>query len=283
MKVSIITITFQCEKYINRCYYSILAQTFENWEWVVVDDGSIDNTRNKIEGFKDERIKYFYLNPNQGRGRARNFALDKVSGDWCVILDMDDLMDPIRLQCVMEADLDGFDYLVSSTRLIDDSFNTTGIRSIFYNQNLRIFTHATLCIKTKILKAIRYSDTRYAEDQRVILLATTNNNGKYVNIPLYIYHENASVNLRGAMLSNLAAFKSLIGILFKERSRKVEIFILVYAFSFACKYFMLNVFRFTPSLYKLTYSFRSRTVSNTNYNHPEGEEFMLDLKERFLA
>jgi glycosyltransferase involved in cell wall biosynthesis len=283
MKVSIITITFQCEKYINRCYYSILAQTFENWEWVVVDDGSIDNTRNKIEGFKDDRIKYFYLNPNQGRGRARNFALDKVSGDWCVILDMDDLMDPIRLQCVMEADLEGFDYLVSSTRLIDDSYNTTGIRSIFYNQNLRIFTHATLCIKTKNLKAIRYSDTRYAEDQRVILLATTNNNGKYVNIPLYIYHENASVNLRGAMLSNLAAFKSLIDILFKERSRKVEISILVYAFSFACKYFMLNVFRFTPSLYKLTYSFRSRTVGNTNYNHPEGEEFMLDLKERFLA
>jgi glycosyltransferase involved in cell wall biosynthesis len=283
MKVSIITITFQCEKYINRCYYSILAQTFENWEWVVVDDGSIDNTRNKIEGFKDDRIKYFYLNPNQGRGRARNFALDKVSGDWCVILDMDDFMDPIRLQCVMEADLEGFDYLVSSTRLIDDSYNTTGIRSIFYNQNLRIFTHATLCIKTKNLKAIRYSDTRYAEDQRVILLATTNNNGKYVNIPLYIYHENASVNLRGAMLSNLAAFKSLIDILFKERSRKVEISILVYAFSFACKYFMLNVFRFTPSLYKLTYSFRSRTVGNTNYNHPEGEEFMLDLKERFLA
>jgi hypothetical protein len=75
----------------------------------------------------------------------------------------------------------------------------------------------------------------------------------------------------------------LIDILFKERSRKVEISILVYAFSFACKYFMLNVFRFTPSLYKLTYSFRSRTVGNTNYNHPEGEEFMLDLKERFLA
>ena len=283
MKISIITITYQCENYINRCFYSILAQTFEDWEWVVVDDGSIDNTRNQITGFNDDRIKYYFLNPNQGRGRARNFALDKVSGDWCVILDMDDLMDPSRLQFVMKADMEGYDYLLSSTRLIDDSFNTTGIRGIFYNQRLRIFTHATLCIKTKILKAIRYSDSRYAEDQRVILLATTNNNGKFLNIPLYIYHENASMNLKSAILSNLAAFKSLIDILFKERSRKVEISILVYTFSFACKYLILNVFRFFPSLYKLSYSFRSRTVENTNYNHPEGEEFVLELKKRFLA
>lgn len=282
MKISIITITFQCEKYIDRCYYSILAQTFDDWEWVVVDDGSIDNTRKKLEEIKDDRIKYFYLNPNQGRGRARNFALDKVSGDWCVILDMDDLMDPIRLQCVIEADIEGYDYLLSSTRLIDDSFNTTGIRAIFYNQKLRIFTHATLCIKTKILKAIRYSESRYAEDQRVILLATTNNNGKFLNLPLYIYHENASLNLRSAILSNLAAFKSLIDILFIEKSRKVEISILVYTFSFACKYLMLNVFRFFPSLYKLSYSFRSRTV-NTNDHHPDGEAFVLELKKHFLA
>ena len=283
MKFSIITITFQCEKYIDRCYYSILAQTFEDWEWVVVDDGSIDNTRNKLEAFNDDRIKYFHLNPNQGRGRARNFALDNVSGDWCVILDMDDLMDPNRLQFVMKADMEGYDYLLSSTRLIDDSFNTTGIRDVFYNQRLRIFTHATLCIKTKILKAIRYSDSRYAEDQRVILLVTNDHNGKFLNLPLYIYHENASVNLRSAILSNLAAFKSLIDILFKERSRKVEISILVYTFSFAFKYLMLNFFRVFPTLYKLSYSFRSRTVGNTNYNYTEGEAFVLELKKRFLG
>ncbi len=200
MKISIITITYQCEKYIDRCFYSILAQTFDDWEWVVVDDGSIDNTRNQITGFNDDRIKYYFLNPNQGRGRARNFALDKVSGDWCVILDMDDLMDPRRLQCVMDADMEGYDYLLSKTRLIDDSFNTTGMRDVFYNQELRIFTHATLCIKTHILKAIRYSDSRYAEDQRVILLVTINKKGKYLNLPLYIYHENASINLRSAIL-----------------------------------------------------------------------------------
>ena len=283
MKISIITITYQCEKYISRCFYSILAQTFEDWEWVVVDDGSIDNTRNQITGLNDDRIKYYYLSANQGRGRARNFALDKVSGEWCVILDMDDLMDPSRLQFVIKADMEGYDYLLSSTRLIDDSFNTTGIRGVFYYQRLRIFTHATLCIKTKILKTIRYSDSRYAEDQRVILLVTTNNNGKFLNLPLYIYHENASVNLRSAILSNLAATKSLIYILFKERSRKVEISMLLYTFSFACKYLMLNFFRFFPSLYKISLSFRSRTVVNVNYNHLHGEEFLLELKKQFLA
>jgi len=283
MTISIITITYQCEMYIDRCYYSILAQTSNDWEWIVVDDGSIDNTRRKIVSFNDDRIKYFCLTPNQGRGQARNFALDRASGDWSVILDMDDLMDPCRLQCVMEANMEGYDYLLSSTRLIDDSFNTTGIRDVFYNQKLRIFTHATLCIKTEILKAIRYSDSRYAEDQRVILLVTTNKNGKFLNLPLYIYHENASMNLRSAILSNLAAFKSLIEILFKERSRKIEISILVYTFSFAFKYLMLNIFRFFPSLYKLSYSLRSRTESNSNSYHPEGEVFMLELKNRFLA
>lgn len=283
MTISILTITYQCEMYIDRCYYSVLAQTSNDWEWIVVDDGSIDNTRRKIASFNDDRIKYFCLTPNQGRGRARNFALDKVSGDWCVILDMDDLMDPSRLQRVIEADTEGYDYLLSSTRLIDDSFNTTGIRDVFYNQNLRIFTHATLCIKTKTLKAIRYSNSRYAEDQRVILLVTTNDNGKFLNVPLYIYHENASMNLKSAILSNLAAFKSLINILFKEKSRKVEFSLLVYTFSFAFKYLILNVFRFFPYLYQFSYSFRSRAIDDTNYNHLEGEAFVLELKKRFLA
>jgi hypothetical protein len=146
-----------------------------------------------------------------------------------------------------------------------------------------IFTHATLCIKTRILKAIRYSNSRYAEDQRVILLTTTKSNGKFLDVPLYIYHENASMNLRSAILSNFAAYKSLMDILFKEKSRKVEISILVYTFNFLFKYFILNIFRFFPSLYQFSYSFRSRTVSNTNSNHPESEAFMLELKKRFLA
>lgn len=278
MTISILTVTYQCEKYINRCYYSILSQLYTDWEWIVVDDGSNDNTRVIMESYQDKRIKYFCLNANQGRGRARNFGLDKMTGEWCVILDMDDLMDPSRLTNVIYAKEAGYDYMVSSTRLIDDLYQTTGIRNVFYNNELRIFTHATLCIKSEILRKIRYSDSRYAEDQRVILLVTEGRKGKLLDIPLYIYHENASLNLKSAILSNLAAFKSISTILFKERSKKIDFSIITYTFSFAIKFVLLNMFRLWPSLYKLSYSARSGGTSTKDSLLAPEDDFLIKVK-----
>ena len=68
-KITIFTITFNCEMFIERCYKSILNQSYSDWIWLIIDDGSIDNSEKIIKELMDNRIHYFKIINNVGRGR----------------------------------------------------------------------------------------------------------------------------------------------------------------------------------------------------------------------
>lgn len=98
--VSIITPTFNAEKYIRSTLQSVLNQSYQNWEMILVDDASTDRTVSIIEEFaqKDNRIKLFKLSENSGNGFARNVALEKAAGKYIAYLDADDLWFPLKLE-----------------------------------------------------------------------------------------------------------------------------------------------------------------------------------------
>lgn len=98
--VSIITPTYNAEKYIRETLQSVLNQSHQNWEMILADDGSTDKTVSIIEEFaqKDIRIKLFKLPENRGNGFARNAALEKASGKYIAYLDADDLWFPEKLE-----------------------------------------------------------------------------------------------------------------------------------------------------------------------------------------
>ncbi len=98
--VSIITPTFNAEKYIRATLQSVLNQSYQNWEMILVDDASTDLTVSIIEEFaqKDTRIKLFKLAENSGNGFARNVALEKAAGKYIAYLDADDLWFPLKLE-----------------------------------------------------------------------------------------------------------------------------------------------------------------------------------------
>lgn len=91
--VSILTPTYNTEKFIRATIESVQNQTYKNWEMILVDDASTDQTVSVIEEFvqNDSRIKLFKLDKNSGNGFARNAALDKASGKYIAYLDSDDL------------------------------------------------------------------------------------------------------------------------------------------------------------------------------------------------
>jgi len=95
IKVSIITPTFNSSKYIKSTIDSVLAQTHENWEWLLTDDCSTDNTIDILRDYIacDDRIKFFQLQENSGPGIARNNSIYAASGDVIAFLDADDLWD----------------------------------------------------------------------------------------------------------------------------------------------------------------------------------------------
>lgn len=98
--VSIITPSFNSEKFIVETILSVQNQTYKNWEMIIVDDCSTDKTVSVIEEFvrKDNRIHFFQLEKNSGAGIAREMALSKASGDYISFLDADDLWKPLKLE-----------------------------------------------------------------------------------------------------------------------------------------------------------------------------------------
>jgi glycosyltransferase involved in cell wall biosynthesis len=87
--VSIITPTFNRADFINKAVNSVLAQTYNNFEFLIVDDGSTDNTRELLQpALADTRLRYFHQE-NQGQSIARNLALSKARGDFICFLDSD--------------------------------------------------------------------------------------------------------------------------------------------------------------------------------------------------
>lgn len=98
--VSIITPSFNSDKFITETIQSVQNQTHKNWEMIIVDDCSTDDTVSIIEQFviNDNRIRFFQLEKNSGAGIARELALSKATGDYISFLDADDLWKPLKLE-----------------------------------------------------------------------------------------------------------------------------------------------------------------------------------------
>lgn len=86
------------ENSVHHAIQSILDQTFSDWELIIVDDGSTDNTEKIIKLFKDPRIKYFKNKINKGISYSRNFGNAKARGEIIVVQDSDDMSLPDRLE-----------------------------------------------------------------------------------------------------------------------------------------------------------------------------------------
>ena len=98
--VSIIMPAYNSEKYIGETIESVLAQTYQNWELLIVDDCSTDNTPNIVRSYlaKDSRFKYYRLSQNLGAAAARNKAMYEATGEYMAFLDSDDLWYKEKLQ-----------------------------------------------------------------------------------------------------------------------------------------------------------------------------------------
>ena len=98
--VSIIMPTYNCGKFIGETIDAIKAQTYGDWEIVIVDDCSTDNTREIVEGYirEDDRLKYHCLEVNSGAAVARTRAMALAEGEYMAFCDSDDLWMPDKLE-----------------------------------------------------------------------------------------------------------------------------------------------------------------------------------------
>ncbi len=102
--VSIITPTYNSERYIEETILSVIAQTHHNWEHIIIDDRSQDRTKEIIEKYAsvDKRIKPVYLSENKGVANARNYGILNSRGTYIAFLDSDDLWKPYKLKTQLD-------------------------------------------------------------------------------------------------------------------------------------------------------------------------------------
>lgn len=98
--VSIVTPSYNSSQYIRRTIDSIRSQTYKNWELIIIDDYSIDSSREVIQHYADQdsRIKLICLEENSGAAVARNTGIEHAQGQFIAFLDSDDYWHPEKLE-----------------------------------------------------------------------------------------------------------------------------------------------------------------------------------------
>ncbi|OQB43705.1 MAG: putative glycosyltransferase EpsJ [Parcubacteria group bacterium ADurb.Bin159] len=99
--VSIVVPAYNAEKYIKDCINSVLQQTYSNFELILIDDGSTDNTAKIMGSFTDKRIIFLPQTNNRGVSFARNVGIKIAKGKWITFLDADDCFAPKRLKHII--------------------------------------------------------------------------------------------------------------------------------------------------------------------------------------
>lgn len=128
--VSIITPCYNSAKYIGQMIESIQAQTYKNWELLITDDCSTDNSKDVIMSYaeKDSRVKYFKLPQNSGAGIARNNSIEKAAGRYIAFCDSDDMWKAEKLEKQLQFMQDNnYEFCHCYTLVVDENNNIVGL------------------------------------------------------------------------------------------------------------------------------------------------------------
>ena len=121
IKFSIIVASYNGEKYIDNCIKNILSQTYKNYEIVLIDDGSTDNTKEVVKKYKD--VKYYKIK-HQGVSAARNYGIEKSSGEYFIFIDADDYVKEDMLEVINDNLTSDVDLIKYGYNLVDENKKT---------------------------------------------------------------------------------------------------------------------------------------------------------------
>ena len=206
-KVSIIIPTYNRANIITKSIESVLNQTYENLELIIVDDGSSDNTEEVVKSINDRRIRYYKMKKNGGTAVARNFGISKAKCKYIFFQDSDDIFrnNKIEIQlknmiennsamdfckiCIHEGDNE----ILVPTNEDDIKIANEGIVNKLCENNV-VSTQAIL-IKTEIAKKYQFDpNIPNTDDYDLALRVAIDNKVSYTNIPLVdIYRQSDSI------------------------------------------------------------------------------------------
>lgn len=178
--VSIIMPVYNCEKYLSESIGSVIAQSYKNWELLIVDDGSTDKSVSIIQSYveKDSRIR-FYKNESgeHGPGIARNCGIERISGKYTYFIDADDwiekdlLQDTVALAEKTNADIVPFGFIIEDVgkSIIKKlrpcgNFEYADFQNIAHEIVRGTWSECHELIRSELLQNVRHNKYKTGED-----------------------------------------------------------------------------------------------------------------------
>ena len=252
-EVSIIVPVYQVEKYIRQCVDSILAQTFTDFELILVDDGSKDKSGQICDEYArmDTRVKVIHKE-NGGAADTRNRGMDQAVGYYVMFVDSDDYLAPTMIECLYRnmlnenADIAACNYLYffENDRQKDFATNVksevlTGSEIFYYRKNERNYGFWTVVwnklMKRETVGKVKFRSGKYYEDE-FWANEIYQMNIKIVTIPecLYYYRQHANSTMRQKKIARsldlIEAYQERIYIYLREQKYADQAYkVLVYS------------------------------------------------------
>ena len=224
--VSIIMPAYNAQTYIVEAIDSVIAQSYEYWELIVIDDGSIDDTLSLVEAFRDERI-IVKSQDNAGVSAARNLGISLAQGEYITFLDADDILSKESLEVRVRylEKHNGID-LVDGKILVKDVNMSDTLRTYipYYKGRLlprllsldsRVFFNVCYMFRKNILGSVRFKEgMTHAEDLLFYIELAYRNNVRYdcIDKEVYCYrsgHDSTMTNLHGLENGYVALLQSV--------------------------------------------------------------------------
>lgn len=201
--ISVIVPIYNGEEYLSRCIDSILAQRFDDFELLLINDGSKDNSLEICKRYaqEDKRIRVYDI-PNGGVSAARNFGINKSSGEWIMFVDSDDWVentlldtgvpyfndyDLINIATYIDETINGVEYKQFALSKNADQFIKHILRRKARQSIWGVFIRRSILIDNNILFDTTYN---YAEDWHMIFRIAINSSRVKIINDIYPYHYN---------------------------------------------------------------------------------------------
>ncbi|WP_100611955.1 glycosyltransferase family 2 protein [Confluentibacter lentus] len=243
--VSVIIPCYNQGLFLNNALQSVLDQTYTNWECIIVNDGSIDDSENIAKNWvaKDARFRYFYK-PNSGVSATRNLALDKVKGHYIQFLDADDILDKRKLELSLNAldasQSENQQIVISNFRMFSGNANVTSEPYCILNKEL--FTYQNLLYKwnesfsipihcgffeTFLFRTIRFPENLTAQEDWMVWVKLFRLNIEvfFLDKPLAFYRQNLSgrTKTKSLLEDQIRAYEYLKEILDEKEFHRLSI------------------------------------------------------------
>ena len=235
--ISIIVPIYNASKYLKKCLDSLVNQTKKELEFVLINDGSTDDSESIIKSYKDSRIKYFKRS-NHGIGKTRNFGINKSTGKYIMFLDSDDYLEEDACELLYKKiEKDNLDLVVCDFyKVINNSNNLekiTNFKNTSLKDNPNLLLDINLAPWNKIYRSdlIKNNNIKFIEDLKyedapfvALALLKSKKIGK-VDKPLinYTIHDSSETTVRDKRVFDIIKIVDIIRNHFKDYTWSREV------------------------------------------------------------